>query len=126
SMHGVLLYGYRQTMELARLLGLEGEVAAYPDRIARMTAAARSAFYDSARKVFVSGPKRQVSMASQAWLAIAGVPSKAEGATSFSVALKTPDVVRARTPYLNHYVVDAMLLCGLRREALELMRSYWG
>jgi hypothetical protein len=37
-----------------------------------------------------------------------------------------PDVVRARTPYLNHYVVDAMLLCGLRNEALELVRSYWG
>ena len=32
SMHGVLLYGYRQTLELARLLGLEGEVAASPCR----------------------------------------------------------------------------------------------
>lgn len=126
SMHGVLLYGYRQAMGLARLLGLEREVAAYPERIARMTAAARAAFYDPTRKVFVSGPKRQVSMASQAWLAIAGVPSKAQGATALAAAVKMPDVVRARTPYLNHYVVDAMLLCDLLREALELVRSYWG
>jgi len=126
SMHGVLLYGYRQAMELARLLGLEGEVAAYPERIAGMTAAARAAFYDPTGKVFASGPKRQVSMASQAWLAIAGVPSKAQGALALSAAVKMPDVVRARTPYLNHYVVDAMLLCGLRHEALELVRSYWG
>jgi hypothetical protein len=126
SMHGVLLYGYRQAMELGRLLGLEREVAAYPERIARMTEAARAAFYDPTRKVFVSGPRRQVSLASQAWLAIAGVSSKAQGAAALAAALKMPDVVRARTPYLNHYVVDALLLCDLRREALELLRSYWG
>jgi alpha-L-rhamnosidase len=126
SMHGVLLYGYRQAMELARVLGLEGEVVAYPERIAKMTAAARAALYDPARKVFVSGPKRQVSLASQAWLAIAGVPSPAQGATALSAAMQMPDVVRARTPYLNHYVVDALLLCGLRDEALALVRSYWG
>ena len=126
SMHGVLLYGYRQVMELARLLGVEGEVAAYPERIAQMTTAARAAFYDPTRKVFVSGPKRQVSMASQAWLAIAGVPSTAEGAAALATAMTLPDVVRARTPYLNHYVVDAMLVCGLRDEARELVRSYWG
>jgi hypothetical protein len=65
-------------------------------------------------------------MASQAWLAIADVPSKAEGAAALSTAIKLPDVVRARTPYLNHYVIDAMLACGLRDEALELVRSYWG
>jgi len=126
SMHGVLLYGYRQVLELARLLGLEAEAAAYPERIARMTAAARGAFHDPARQVFVSGPKRQVSMATQAWLTIAGVPSKAEAAAALSAASRMPDVVRARTPYLNHYVVDALLLCGLRREALELVRAYWG
>lgn len=126
AMHGVLLYGYRQAMELGRLLGFERDIAAYPDRIARMTTAARAAFFDSTRKVFTSGPKRQVSMATQAWLAIAGVPSKAQGATALSAALKAPDVVRARTPYLNHYVVDALLECGLRHEALELLRSYWG
>jgi alpha-L-rhamnosidase len=126
SMHGVLLYGYRQAAELARLLGLEGEVADYPERIARMTAAARAAFYDPTRGVFVSGPQRQVSLASQAWLSIAGVPTQAEGAAALSAALKMPDVVRARTPYLNHYVVDALLLCGLRDEARLLVRSYWG
>jgi alpha-L-rhamnosidase len=126
AMHGVLLYGYRQAMELARLLGQEGDVAAYAERVTRMATAARAAFYDSSRKVFVSGPKRQVSMASQAWLAIAGVATKTQGAATLSAAMKIPGVVRARTPYLNHYVVDAMLTCGLQTEALELVRSYWG
>ncbi len=67
-----------------------------------------------------------VSMATQAWLAIAGVASRAEGAAALSAAMKMPDVVPPRTPYLNHYLVDAMLLCGLRYEALDLVRSYWG
>ncbi len=126
SMHGVLLYAYRQAMELARLLGLESDVAAYGERVTTMATAARAAFYDSTRRVFVSGPRRQISMASQAWLAIAGVATKEQGAATLSAALKTPGVVQARTPYLTHYVVDAMLTCGLQTEALELVRSYWG
>ena len=38
-----------------------------------MTVAARTVLYDSARKVFTSGAKKQVSWASQAWMIHAGV-----------------------------------------------------
>jgi alpha-L-rhamnosidase len=126
SMHGVLLYCYRRALELARLLGVEAQVADYQDRIARMAAAARSAFFDPARKLFVSGPKRQVSWASQAWLILAGVPSKEEVAEAVKNTLKTQDAVRPVTPYLYHHMVDAMLECGLKDEAVGLLESYWG
>jgi hypothetical protein len=126
AIQGVLLYAYRQTLELARAIGRQADVADYPDRIARMTETARRAFWDPVRRVFVSGPERQVSWASQAWLAIAGAAPDADAAGAIRTALATKDAVRPNTPYLYHYVVEGMLACGMRREALDLVLSYWG
>jgi hypothetical protein len=126
AIQGVLVYALQATLELARAIGKEPEVADYPERIARMKAAARRAFYDAGRRVFVSGPERQVSWASQAWLAIAGVVEREEAASAMRTALSLRDAVRPTTPYLYHYVVEGLLASGLRAEALELVQSYWG
>jgi alpha-L-rhamnosidase len=125
-MQAVLVFGYRQAAELAKLAGAGREAAGYTERIARMTAAARSSFYDSGRKVFTSGARKQVSWATQAWMVHAGVATKEEGAAALKAVRQMPDAVRPRTPYLYHYVVDAMVECGMKEEALDLIRSYWG
>ncbi|HWB83942.1 MAG TPA: hypothetical protein VG675_07360 [Bryobacteraceae bacterium] len=125
-MHGVLLFGYQQALALAKLAGAEKEASGYAERIALMTRAARRAFYDSAQKLFVSGPKRQVSWATQAWMVHSGVATPEEGAAALRAVAGKPDAVRPGTPYLYHYVADAMLACRMKREALDLIRSYWG
>ena len=73
----VLVYAYRKTLALARRIGRESEVAEYAARIERMVAAARKHYWDASKRVFVSGPNRQVSWGSQAWMAISGVSSRA-------------------------------------------------
>ena len=125
-MQGVLLYGYLQALELARLAGAEREAAGYADRIVRMSGVAHAQFHDPTQGLFVSGKARQVSWASQAWMVLAGVASGEEAATALRTVMKTPGAVRPGTPYLYHYFVEAMLLCGMRREALALLQSYWG
>jgi hypothetical protein len=126
SMQGVLLYGYQQALELAKLAGAERDAADYPARIRSMTAAARSAYYDPARGLFVSGPKNQISWASQAWMIHSGIATKQEGSAALRAVAGMPDAVRPVTPYLYHYVVDAMLACDMKEQALDLVRSYWG
>jgi alpha-L-rhamnosidase len=126
AMHGVLLYCYRQALELAKLVGAEREAANYPDQIARMIKAARSHFLDVAKKVFVSGPDRQISWATQAWLVLAGVTTRDEGAAAITSAMNLPSAIRPVTPYLYHHIVDAMIACGMKKEALALLQSYWG
>ena len=125
-MQGVLVYCYQQALELARLAGAEREAADYPDRIRRMTAAARDAFYNPSQNLFLSGPARQASWATQAWMIHSGVASKQEGSAALKAVADMPDAVRPVTPYLYHYVVDAMLACGMKAQALELIQSYWG
>ena len=127
SIQGVLIYAFEQTLSLARLLHREGDVAQLEGFISRMRAAARSRLFDHRLNVFVSGPARQVSLASQAWLTIAGVPASPEqGATALRQALALPDSVRPITPYLYHHFVEALLVSGLRSEAVALVKAYWG
>jgi hypothetical protein len=126
AMQGTFVYSLRQAMELASRCGAPDEAAKYQETIARMTAAARGAFFDSSRQVFVSGPKRQVSWASQAWMALSGIATSAESAQAFRTVAAQTDAVRPGAPYLYHYVAEAMLRCGLKTEARQLVEAYWG
>ncbi len=122
----VLIYAYQSTLKLARRIGREADVADYPRRITQMIQAARANYWDTTRTVFHSGADKQLSWASQAWMAIAGVSSPAESAAALRNVVKDPAAVKPVTPYLYHYVVEGMLAAGLKREARALLESYWG
>ena len=126
SIQAVLLFAYKQTLALARRIGREGEVSGYAARIEQMTRAARKHYWDAARNVFVSGAGKQISWASQAWMTIAGVGSKRECAAALRHAIADPAAETPVTPYLYHYVVEALLIAGLRKEARALLEKYWG
>lgn len=125
AVQGLLVFAHRRTLDLARKLGVQAEVADYPALIERMTKAARG-YWDASAKAFVSGPNRQVSWASQAWMAIGGVMPAKDCATALKTAFSRADAVKPVTPYLYHYMVEAMLDSGLDKEAKALVESYWG
>jgi alpha-L-rhamnosidase len=126
AIQGVLIYAARATLSLARRLGRTKEVADLEAKIPKMIAAARRDYWDPKRRLFVSGPERQVSWASQAWMAIAGVASKGESADALRKAIADPAAVRPVTPYLYHYVVEGLLAAGLRKDARAMLEKYWG
>jgi hypothetical protein len=126
AMQGILTYSLQQALELARAAGASEEAATYAERAAQLTKAARSSFFDPERHVFVSGPRRQVSWATQAWMVLSGIATQEEGRAALRAMGKMPEAVRPRSPYLYHHVVEAMIKCQLKEEALDLIRSYWG
>lgn len=126
AIQGVLIHAARATLALAKRLGHAKEAADLEAKIPKMIAAARRDYWDPGRRLFVSGPDRQVSWASQAWMAIAGVSSKSEGAAALRAAIADPDAVRPVTPYLYHYVVEGLLAAELRKDARAMLEDYWG
>ncbi|HUQ09324.1 MAG TPA: hypothetical protein VM146_03340 [Steroidobacteraceae bacterium] len=126
AIQGVLIYTARATAQLARRLGFTDEAAALERKATNMIAAARRDYWDAKRRVFVSGPERQVSWASQAWMSLAGVSSRAESADALRAAIADPRAVRPVTPYLYHYVVEGLLAAGLRQDARAMLEKYWG
>jgi hypothetical protein len=111
---------------LARLLGDQEEAEKYHGIAHRMTIAAQEHFFDGTEQLYISGPGRQISLATQAWLILAGVSTQAAGAIAIRKALGHAEVVMPSTPYLYHHVVSAMLACGMKSEALALIEKYWG
>lgn len=126
AMHAIIVYCLRQTLELAERVGRQSDVANIRSHVEKMTAAAKQHLWDGRRGLFVSGPERQVSWASQVWMINAGVVEAEEGSKILQRVTEAPDAVRPAGPYLWHSVVEAMFRCRLDERAVELIRSYWG
>lgn len=126
ALQGVVIWAYKNTYELAKMIGKENEVADLPELIKKMTAATHKNLYDKNAGVFISGKDKQVSYASQAWMVLSGVATKAEGAKALKNLSSIQNVVYPGAPYLYHYVIEAMLQCDMKKEAKELLISYWG
>ena len=114
------------TYALAQELGKQDEVKEYPALIRRMKAAAKKEMYDKKSGLILSGGNKQVSVLSQAWMIRAGVLNQKEGQRALRAALSHPEVVMPGTPYGTHYLVEAMLLCGMNEEAKAYVEDYWG
>jgi alpha-L-rhamnosidase len=122
GMHGLVLYCCKQINKLATLIS---EPAPFAEIVERMTTAAVS-FYDPSLGMFVSGPKRQISWTSQAWLALAGAMDEKTCLNAVNKAMKTRTAVKPLTPYAYHHVAEALARSGGEKECLELLREYWG
>ncbi len=124
--HAIVLFGLRATQRLAVKLGRENEVAFIPEIVTRMESAARKTLWDESQGLFISGPKREISWASQAWMTLAGVPTPEQAKRAMSGVLRHPTAEKPVTPYMNHYVVEALQVAGLHDEASAHMTAYWG
>lgn len=122
----VLIYCLRRGLELARELGLAGDEADIAAGIERATKAALMHLRDEASGWFVSGAGRQVSWATQVWMALAEVLPAAEGAALLRKLLAEKPAVGMTTPYMHHHLVEALFMHGMAEEAVAHMRTYWG
>ena len=43
-----------------------------------------------------------------------------------SAVMRNPGAKKPVTPYMHHYVVEALQAAGLNAAATDLLRSYWG
>lgn len=125
-MQGAVLFALHQTMELAHLLGRDSEVKEWKTIASKMKNVALKKLYDKQKGVFVSGSDKQVSVLSQAWMIIGGALSQKEGQRALRTALSSSAIVMLGTPYATHYLIEAMLRCGMKSEARQYLEDYWG
>lgn len=123
---GAAIFGLNQTYELALMLGKGEEVRHWKDIEEKMKKAARKVMFDKKRGVIVSGAERQVSVSAQTWMIKSGVLDVKEGRKAIATALADDSTIMPGTPYATHYLIDAMLLCGMNEAAKAYMLEYWG
>lgn len=119
---GVYLYCLRSAVKLSNILGEDESAALYEAEIEKVRSYALSSFFDHDLGLFVSGPDRQISMASQIWAVLGGMSGDVSLFDRATAAGALPIV----SPYLYHYYVEALVSIGEKDRALDIIRFYWG
>lgn len=125
---GVVLYAMEKMAALASALGDEAHAAAWSDKLADTRKKAYQLFFDRKENAFITDrvEKRQYSVQSQAWMILGGVISGDEAVSVLKQCLASEESLKPVTPYMHHYVVEAMVKLGMMDEALAYIKSYWG
>lgn len=126
ALQGLLVKTFRDTYELARMLGKQQEIAYVPGLTNKIVRATRKQLYDSRTGLVVSGPDKQVSYVSQVWAVLGDILTPAEARRALKTVMQTPDAVYPGTPYATHFLIEAMLHCGMVGEAKDYLVGYWG
>lgn len=122
GMHGLLLYCLCAVEELASIISKP-----FPhDQVMEFMKTAATNFFDAATNTIVSGPAKQVSLTSAAWLTLSNALPEELSRSALLNALADPQVSRPSTPYAYHHLVDALASVGLYDQAVQILKTYWG
>lgn len=83
--------------------------------------------FDEEKKLFVSGADKQISWASQVWMALADVfGDKQKNAELLERTIQENPEIRMVTPYMYHHFIEALMQNDRKELAVQYMREYWG
>lgn len=126
SLQGVYLYTLERFIELLDKIG-DSDKISYEKELASLRKAARAHLFDEEKGVFVNKTDGyQLSVHSQVWMILGGVITGDEGAYALHTALENENAKQPFTPYMRHYVVEAMIKLGLMDEAVSYIKRFWG
>ena len=122
----VLIYCIRYGIRLAKILDKQEDISWLEEKQAMLKEAAVKEFWDEALGMFVSGPDRQASWATQIWMILARVFDKETNCKLIHHVMEVNPRIRMVTPYMYHHYIDALIRCDEKELALEEMKRYWG
>ena len=127
AVHGAFLYALRRLIPLCRAVGKNEIADRWQKVLEDSTEAAKRHLYNSEKGAFINAyDKDQYSVQSQVWMILGGVAVGADAQRVLVESLASNSSVKPVTPYMHHYLVDAMLMAGMKEEALAHIKSYWG
>ena len=122
----VLIYCIRYGIRLAKILDKQEDISWLEEKQAMLKEAAVKEFWDEELGMFVSGPDRQASWATQIWMILARVFDKETNCKLIHHVMEVNPRIRMVTPYMYHHYIDALIRCDEKELALEEMKRYWG
>ncbi len=124
SLEGVFIYSLDIWVKTLRSLGIVYEEY---DRCLLESRRAAFKLYNAEKHAFINElDEKQVSVHSTAWMVLAGVISGEEARLALQTVLASEEALKPFTPYMHHYIVDAMFTAGMEQEAVDYIRNIWG
>lgn len=122
----VYIYTSKKLVSLMELLETTERVVEIKEDIEKKSKAAIAHFYDKEKRLFVSGPQKQISYATQSWAVLADVMSEEDNKQVLQSVRREKNALEMVTPYMNHIYVEALMMAKMKREAYDHMIYYWG
>lgn len=126
ALQGVYLYTLERFAELLKAIG-DDEYEKYSALIPAVRSASKEHLYDESKKVFANpSDNGQLSVHSQVWMILGGVITGEEAKRLLFSCLDNENFKQPVTPYMRHYVIEAMLKLGLKDDAVRYLKKFWG
>ena len=126
SLQGVYLYVLERFAGLLKAIGDE-DYEKYSALISQVRSASKKHLYNESKKVFVNASDNgQFSVHSQVWMILGGVINGEEAKKLLLSCLDNKEFKQPVTPYMRHYVIEAMLKLGMKDEAVQYLKKFWG
>lgn len=122
---GIYIYTVKKFAELCSKLGREKEAKAYEKLAEELKTSALEFLYDG--NIFKNKYDHdQYSVQSQVWMILAEVVSKTDAQRILNECIENEKYIAPVTPYMHHYVVEALIKAELYDEAKRYIKDYWG
>ena len=121
----VLIYALKQFLFLAA--ERKDHVEKYQVILEKLVNFSNKYLFDKAEQLFISGQNREINIASQVWMALAKVlPAEKNHKLMSTTLQKLFPIKEIATPYMYHYIVAALFETDHKKEAIKLIKNYWG
>lgn len=126
SLHGVYMYALSKLIDV--LDNIENaDKNIYMQRYDNAKKSAEAILYNKEKRMFLnSRDSYQYSVHSAVWMVLGGVVAGEAAKEIMLNALHSADSKKPFTPYMHHYVAEAMIMINLYKEASEYIKKYWG
>ncbi len=126
ALQGVYLYTLERFSELLKTIGDE-EYKKYSSHLSQVRSACKKHLYDENTNAFINAlDNRQYSVHSQVWMILGGAINGAEAKELLLSCLDNEKAKQPVTPYMRHYVTEAMFKLNMKDEAVQYMKKFWG
>ena len=126
AIQGLLAHSIDCAYNIAKVIGKTDDVKAYPATAKQLRKAGYKAYWDANKQIVVSGKERQESYTATSWAVLGDLIKGNEAQKAIRNVMQSNTAIKPGTPYANHFLVAAMLHCGMNSEAKKYVEDYWG
>lgn len=126
ALQGVYLYTLERFSELLKVIG-DKDFKKYSSLLSLVRSSCKKHLYDEKANAFINDlDNRQFSVHSQVWMILGGAISGEEAENLLLHSIDNDKAKQPVTPYMRHYVTEAMIKLGLKNEAVLYLKKFWG
>ncbi len=126
ALQGVYLYTLERFSDVLKTIG-DKDYQKYSALISKIRSACKTLFYDKNANAFINDyDNKQLSVHSQVWMILGGVIEGEEAKKLLLYCLHNKNFKQPVTPYMRHYVIEAMLKLQMKAEAIQYLKTFWG